>query len=136
MHKKRNRSAREMKDELKDSQDLERPEGEFRVTCTQPMLLPSHEHSVFAAHACCRGFFFLTAPLAITSYHTNKTRLAEAPFGPCGDDNGRRYKPQPRDRIGIATAFVPSRRWSPAAPGKPSFPYFKADYLPRRREQF
>ncbi|EJK51522.1 hypothetical protein THAOC_29299 [Thalassiosira oceanica] len=41
------------------------------------------------------GLFFLTAPLAITSYHTNKTRLAEAPFGPGGDDKGRLYKPQP-----------------------------------------
>jgi len=75
--------------------------------------------------------------LGLSSYHTNKTRLAEAPFGPGGDDNGRRYKPKPRDRIGIATAlFVPSRRRSPAARGKQSFPYFKADYLPRRREQF
>ncbi|EJK57742.1 hypothetical protein THAOC_22183, partial [Thalassiosira oceanica] len=63
-----------------------------------------------------RGFFFLTAPLAITSYHTSKTRLAEAPFGPAGDDNGPGSEPPPRDRTGIATAFVPSRRWSPAAP--------------------
>ncbi|EJK71877.1 hypothetical protein THAOC_06642 [Thalassiosira oceanica] len=66
----------------------------------------------------------------------NKTRLAEAPFGLVGDDNGPGSEPPPRNRIGIATAFMPSRRRSPAAPGKPSFPYFKADNLPRRREQF
>ncbi|EJK59959.1 hypothetical protein THAOC_19766 [Thalassiosira oceanica] len=82
------------------------------------------------------GFFFLTVLLAITSYHTNKTRLAEAPFGLVGDDKGPGSEPPPRNRIGITTAFMPSRRRSPAAPGKPSFPYFKADYLPRRREQF
>ncbi|EJK61073.1 hypothetical protein THAOC_18493 [Thalassiosira oceanica] len=68
--------------------------------------------------------------------HTNKTRLAEAPFGLVGDDNGPGSEPPPRNRIGIATAFMPSRRRSPAAPGKPSFPYFKADYLPRRRVRF
>ncbi|EJK50054.1 hypothetical protein THAOC_31015, partial [Thalassiosira oceanica] len=39
-----------------------------------------------------------------------------------GDDNGPGSEPPPRNRIGIATAFVPSRRRSPAAPGKPSFP--------------
>ncbi|EJK53970.1 hypothetical protein THAOC_26491, partial [Thalassiosira oceanica] len=77
------------------------------------------------------GFFFLTAPLAITCYHTNKTLLAEAPFGPSGDDNGPGLEPPPRNRIGIVTAFMPCRRRSPAAPGKPIFPYFKADYLPR-----
>ncbi|EJK75445.1 hypothetical protein THAOC_02830, partial [Thalassiosira oceanica] len=82
------------------------------------------------------GLFFLSVPLAITSYHTNKTRLTEAPFGLVGDDNGPGLEPPPRNRIGIATAFMPSRRRSPAAVGKPSFPYFKADYLPRRREQF
>ena len=82
------------------------------------------------------GLFFLSGRLAPTSYHTNKTRLAEAPFGPVGDDNGPGSEPPPRNRIGIVTAFVPSRRRPPAAPGKPSFPYFKADYLPRRREQF
>ncbi|EJK76140.1 hypothetical protein THAOC_02114 [Thalassiosira oceanica] len=76
------------------------------------------------------GFFFLTALLAVTSYHTNKTLLVEAPFGPFGDDNGPGLEPPPRNRIGIATAFMPSRRRSPTAPGKPSFPYFKADYLP------
>ncbi|EJK77110.1 hypothetical protein THAOC_01080 [Thalassiosira oceanica] len=64
-----------------------------------------------------RGLFFLTAPLAITSYHTNKTRLAEAPFGLVGDDNGPGLEPPPRNRIGIATAFVPSRRRSPAVSG-------------------
>ncbi|EJK46008.1 hypothetical protein THAOC_35350 [Thalassiosira oceanica] len=68
-------------------------------------------------------------PLA---YDTNKTRRAEASFGPAGDDNGRRYEPPPQDRIGLATAVVPSRRRPPAAPGKPSFPYFKVYYLPRR----
>ncbi|EJK45903.1 hypothetical protein THAOC_35461, partial [Thalassiosira oceanica] len=68
-------------------------------------------------------------PLA---YDTNKTRRAEAPFGPAGDDNGRRYEPPPQDRIGLVTAFMPSRRRLPAAPGKPSFPYFKVYYLPRR----
>ncbi|EJK69839.1 hypothetical protein THAOC_08865 [Thalassiosira oceanica] len=43
------------------------------------------------------GLFFLSAPLAITSYHTNKTRLAEAPFGPVGDDNGPGSEPPPHD---------------------------------------
>ena len=40
-----------------------------------------------------------TAPLAITSYHTNKTRLAEAPFGPVGDDNGPVSEPAPHDHL-------------------------------------
>ncbi|EJK55360.1 hypothetical protein THAOC_24913 [Thalassiosira oceanica] len=57
---------------------------------------------------------------------TNKTRLAEAPFRLVGDDNGPGSEPPPRNRIGIATAFVPSHRRSPSAPGKPSFPYFKS----------
>ncbi|EJK67005.1 hypothetical protein THAOC_12014, partial [Thalassiosira oceanica] len=48
------------------------------------------------------------------AYDTNKTRRAEAPFGPAGDDNGRRYEPPPRDRIGLVTAFMPSR----AAPAR------------------
>ncbi|EJK57421.1 hypothetical protein THAOC_22536 [Thalassiosira oceanica] len=52
-----------------------------------------------------------------------------------GDDNGPGSEPPPRNRIGIATAFVPSRRRSPAAVGKPSFPRFKVYYLPRRRVQ-
>ncbi|EJK77659.1 hypothetical protein THAOC_00491 [Thalassiosira oceanica] len=73
--------------------------------------------------------------LAPTSFHTNKTRLAEAPFGYIGDDNGPGSEPLPRNRIGIATAFVPSRRRSPAAAGKPSFPHFKVYYLPRQRVQ-
>ena len=82
------------------------------------------------------GFFFPNRATRDPSYHTNKTRIAEAPFGLVGDDKGPESEPPPRNRIGIATAFMPSRRRSPAAPGKPSFPYFKADYLPRRREQF
>ncbi|EJK57002.1 hypothetical protein THAOC_23002, partial [Thalassiosira oceanica] len=45
------------------------------------------------------AFFFLTALLAVTSYHTNKTRLAEAPFGPVGDDNGPGSEPPPHDRL-------------------------------------
>ncbi|EJK67567.1 hypothetical protein THAOC_11380, partial [Thalassiosira oceanica] len=53
-----------------------------------------------------------------------------------GDDNGPGSEPPPRNRIGIATAFVPSRRRSPAAVGKPSFPRFKVYYLPRRRVRF
>ncbi|EJK57273.1 hypothetical protein THAOC_22702, partial [Thalassiosira oceanica] len=48
-----------------------------------------------------RGLFFLTGRLAPTSYHTNETRLAEAPFGLVGDDNGPRSEPLPRNRIGI-----------------------------------
>ncbi|EJK77133.1 hypothetical protein THAOC_01054, partial [Thalassiosira oceanica] len=62
-------------------------------------------------------------PLA---YDTNKTRRAKAPFGPDGDDNGRKYEPPPPDRIGLVSSFMPSRRRLPAAPGKPSFPYLKA----------
>ncbi|EJK68008.1 hypothetical protein THAOC_10865 [Thalassiosira oceanica] len=60
------------------------------------------------------GFFFLSAPLAITSYHTNKTRLAEAPFGPAGDDNGPGSEPPPHDDM-IASAM--SRRSRRAAGG-------------------
>ncbi|EJK68379.1 hypothetical protein THAOC_10445 [Thalassiosira oceanica] len=60
----------------------------------------------------------------VQSWH-NKTRLAEAPFGLVGDDNGPGSEQPPRNRFGIATAFMPSRRWSLAAPGKPSFPRFK-----------
>ena len=41
--------------------------------------------------------------------------LAEAPFGRVGDDNGPGSEPPPRIRIGIVTAFVPSRLRSPAA---------------------
>ncbi|EJK45372.1 hypothetical protein THAOC_36016 [Thalassiosira oceanica] len=76
-----------------------------------------------------RAFLFLSGRLAPTSYHTNKTRLV-------GDDNWPGSEPPPRNRIGIATAFVPSRRRSPAAVGKPSFPRFKVYYLPRRRVRF
>ncbi|EJK55897.1 hypothetical protein THAOC_24311, partial [Thalassiosira oceanica] len=45
------------------------------------------------------AFFFLTALLAVTSYHTNKTRLAEAPFGRADDDNGPGSEPPPHDRL-------------------------------------
>ncbi|EJK51817.1 hypothetical protein THAOC_28978 [Thalassiosira oceanica] len=106
------------------------------------------------------AFFFLTAPLAITSYHTNKTRLAEAPFGPVGDDNGPVSEPAPHDRLRAkqhraeaapgpdgddngpgseppphgrfryVSTFVTSRRRPPAAVGKPSFTYFPVDCLP------
>ncbi|EJK58799.1 hypothetical protein THAOC_21044 [Thalassiosira oceanica] len=100
---------------------------------SSPSTPPSHRAST---HATSRAFLFLSGRLAPTSYRTNKTRLAEAPFRLVGDDNGPGSEPPPRNRIGIATAFVPSHRRSPSAPGKPSFPYFKADYLPRRREQF
>ncbi|EJK69865.1 hypothetical protein THAOC_08839 [Thalassiosira oceanica] len=75
------------------------------------------------------AFFFLTAPLAITCYHTNKTLLAEAPFGPSGDDNGPGLEPPPRNRIGIVTAFMPCRGGL-RRPRKPIF-LLQADYLPR-----
>ncbi|EJK56855.1 hypothetical protein THAOC_23172, partial [Thalassiosira oceanica] len=45
------------------------------------------------------AFFFLSGRLAPTSYHTNKTRLAEAPFGPASDDNGPGSETQPHDRF-------------------------------------
>ena len=83
-----------------------------------------------------RAFFFLTALLAITSYHTNKTRLAEAPFGPDGDDNEPGSEPPPHDRFRYVSTFTPSRRRSQAAVGKPIFPRFKVYYLPRRRVRF
>ncbi|EJK73836.1 hypothetical protein THAOC_04520, partial [Thalassiosira oceanica] len=47
-----------------------------------------------------------------------------------GADTNRCHRSQ--DRIGLVTAFMPSRRRLPAAPGKPSFPYLKVYYLPRR----
>ena len=98
----------------------------------QPRFIPS----MWRGGTTSRAFLFLSGRLAPTSYHTNKTRLAEAPFGPDGDDNGPGSEPPPRNRIGIATAIVPSRRRPPAAPGKPSFPRFKVYYLPRRRVRF
>ena len=50
--------------------------------------------------------------------------------------NGPGSEPPPRNRFGIATAFMPSRRRSLAAPGKPSIPRFKVYYLPQRRVRF
>ncbi|EJK70337.1 hypothetical protein THAOC_08310 [Thalassiosira oceanica] len=44
---------------------------------------------------CPWAFFSQTALLAITSYHTNKTRLTEAPAGPVGGDNGPGSEPPP-----------------------------------------
>ena len=76
------------------------------------------------------------ATLKISNYDTKKTRLAEAPFGRTDDDNGPGSEPPPRNRFGIATAFMPSRRRSLAAPGKPSIPRSKVYYLPRRRVRF
>ncbi|EJK50318.1 hypothetical protein THAOC_30733 [Thalassiosira oceanica] len=70
------------------------------------------------------AFFFLGGRLALSSYHTNKTRLAEAPFGPFGDDNGPGSEPPPRNRLRYVETFMPSRRGSPAAVGKPCFPRF------------
>ncbi|EJK65154.1 hypothetical protein THAOC_14026 [Thalassiosira oceanica] len=63
---------------------------------------------LLGSRRCPWGFFFLTAPLAITCYHTNKTLLAAAPFGPFGDDNGPGLEPPPQNCIDIATAFMPS----------------------------
>ncbi|EJK67027.1 hypothetical protein THAOC_11987 [Thalassiosira oceanica] len=75
-----------------------------------------------------RAFLFLSGRFAPTSYHTNKTSLAEAPFGPVGDDNGPGSEPPPHDRLRYT--FMPGRRRPPAAVGKPSFAYFPVDYLP------
>ena len=82
------------------------------------------------------AFLFLSGRLAPTSYHTNKTRLAEAPFGRTDNDNGPRSKPPPHDRKRYVSTFITSRRRSPAAVGKPIFPRFKVYYLPRRRVRF
>ena len=82
------------------------------------------------------AFFFLSGRLALSSYHTNKTRLAEAPFGPDGDDNEPGSEPPPHDRFHYVSTFTPSRRRSQAAVGKPSFPRFKVYYLLRRRVRF
>ncbi|EJK62605.1 hypothetical protein THAOC_16772, partial [Thalassiosira oceanica] len=59
-----------------------------------------------------------------------KQPRADAPFGLVGDDNGPGSEPPPQDRIGLFMAVMPSRQRPPAAVGKPSFPYFNADYLP------
>ena len=72
-----------------------------------------------------RGFFFLTAPLAITSYHTNKTRLAEAPFGPGGDDNGPGLEPPPQNRIGIVMALCRAAGGLRQPPESRAFPTSK-----------
>ena len=82
------------------------------------------------------GLFFLTALLAITSYHTNKTRLDEAPFGHADDDNGPGLEPPLHDQKHYVSTFMLSRRRPPAAVGKPIFPRFKVYYLPRRRVRF
>ncbi|EJK48348.1 hypothetical protein THAOC_32865 [Thalassiosira oceanica] len=74
--------------------------------------------------------------LTNSNYDTNKTQLDEAPFGRADDDNGPGSEPPPHDRLRYVSAFMPSRRRSPAAVGKPSFPRFKVYYLPRRRVRF
>ncbi|EJK48996.1 hypothetical protein THAOC_32165, partial [Thalassiosira oceanica] len=71
----------------------------------------------------------------ISNYDTNKTRLDEAPFGRADDDNGPGSEPPPHDHKRYVSTFITSRRRSPAAVGKPSFPRFKVYYLPRRRVQ-
>ncbi|EJK76997.1 hypothetical protein THAOC_01201 [Thalassiosira oceanica] len=50
----------------------------------------------------------------------NKTRCTKARLGPAGDDNGRRYIPAPRDRIGLVTAFMLSRRRPPESRALPT----------------
>ncbi|EJK47476.1 hypothetical protein THAOC_33794 [Thalassiosira oceanica] len=62
----------------------------------------------------CLGLFFLTALLAITSYHTNKTHLAEAPFGPAGNDNGPGLEYRSR-RHGIVSSLPHGLRAEPPA---------------------
>ncbi|EJK51901.1 hypothetical protein THAOC_28884 [Thalassiosira oceanica] len=66
----------------------------------------------------------------------NKTRLDEAPFGRADDDNGPGSEPPPHDRKRYVSTFITSRRRSPAAVGKPSFPRLKVYYLLRRRVRF
>ncbi|EJK54742.1 hypothetical protein THAOC_25603, partial [Thalassiosira oceanica] len=70
-------------------------------------------------------------PKASTPISGNRKQpRADAPFGRADDDNGPGSEPPPQDRIGLFMAVMPSPRRPPAAVGKPSFPYFKADYLP------
>ncbi|EJK61977.1 hypothetical protein THAOC_17439 [Thalassiosira oceanica] len=71
----------------------------------------------------------------ISNYDTNNTCLDEAPFGRADDDNGPGSEPSPHDNKRYVSTFITSRRRSPAAIGKPSFPRFKGYYLPRRRVQ-
>ncbi|EJK52581.1 hypothetical protein THAOC_28123, partial [Thalassiosira oceanica] len=61
---------------------------------------------------------------------SGKQPRADAPFDRADDDNGPGSAPPPQDRIVLFMAVMPSPRRPPAAVGKPSFPYFKADYLP------
>ncbi|EJK56813.1 hypothetical protein THAOC_23223, partial [Thalassiosira oceanica] len=66
-----------------------------------------------------QGPFFLSGRLAPTSYHTNKTRLAEAPFGPASDDNGPGSETQPHDRFRYSDGllrFSPTFWFPPARP--------------------
>ncbi|EJK56565.1 hypothetical protein THAOC_23524 [Thalassiosira oceanica] len=72
----------------------------------------------------------------ISNYDTNKTHLDEAPFGRADDDNWPGSEPPPHDRKRYVSTFITSRRWSPAAVGKLSFPRFKVYYLPRRCVRF
>ncbi|EJK57324.1 hypothetical protein THAOC_22644, partial [Thalassiosira oceanica] len=67
----------------------------------------------------------------ISNYDTNKTRLDEAPFGRADDDNGPGSEPPPHDNKRYVSTFITitSRRRSPAAVGKQSFPRFKGYYI-------
>ncbi|EJK72896.1 hypothetical protein THAOC_05526 [Thalassiosira oceanica] len=64
--------------------------------------------------------------------HSDNSDDVPAPFGRADDDNGPRLEPPPHDRKRYVSTFISSRRWTPAAVGKPSFPCFKVYYLPRR----
>ena len=46
-----------------------------------------------------QGLFFPDRATRDHSYHTNKTRLAEAASGPDGDDNKPGSEPPPHDRF-------------------------------------
>jgi len=62
----------------------------------------------------------------------NKTRRADAYFDLYDDNKGPESELPPQDHIRYALAVTPSRRWPPAADGKPSFAYFSAAIVTSR----
>ncbi|EJK61557.1 hypothetical protein THAOC_17934, partial [Thalassiosira oceanica] len=110
-----------------DEDEDEEEEGKMKMTTSSSLYVIYNTCLLRYASSSSRG------ALAGEQRRLPKLSLTEAPLGRVGDI-GPGSEPPPRNRIGIVTAFVPSSRQSPAAPRKPSFSYFIADYLPQRRE--
>ena len=96
-----------------------RPHDDFDFDIVLLGLLECCFWILLASHH--RAFLFLSGQLAPTSYHTNKTRLAKAPFGRADDDNGPGSEPPPHDRKRYVSTFITSRRRPPTAPESRAF---------------